>query len=283
MTLLKALFFRAGIISRVKTLDLWSGDDGAGALFPSRRRRFWSTWLQVLYWWWLCCCCKDWNSVAGLFFSFFLFYFFGCVHPSGLLGLALLQRLDVIDTFAILIYILYLKKRRSWRHGRKFDNQTTSNTNWRRDNLKVKAGYEGELRKVGTAKDHRTGLSIACHRQRLDLCRRSSDYTTTDQHGCPHRHAEETIMTTLPRFHPRPFSLTFPHDPPPTTMWTTGLSGQIQLQEFALKRGPSSDPRILDFVFPPSNCAGEDVLSDSLVRDIVSWHIVTKHPCVATD
>ena len=50
--------------------------------------------------------------MAGLFFflSLFFIFLFGYVHPSGMFGLALLQSLNVIDIFEMLIYILYLKK-----------------------------------------------------------------------------------------------------------------------------------------------------------------------------
>ena len=58
---------------------------------------------------WLCGCCKDCNSVAGLFLFLLLIVFRLCASIIAL-GIALLQRLDVICISAILIYTLYLKK-----------------------------------------------------------------------------------------------------------------------------------------------------------------------------
>ena len=42
--LVEDIVLRAETISRVKTQDLRSGDDGDVALFPSLRRHFWITW-----------------------------------------------------------------------------------------------------------------------------------------------------------------------------------------------------------------------------------------------
>jgi hypothetical protein len=62
--------------------------------------------FMLLFWWCLVRCNKEIVIVAGFFCVIFL-CFFSCVHPYCHLGSTLLQRLDVIDIFAILICSLY--------------------------------------------------------------------------------------------------------------------------------------------------------------------------------
>jgi hypothetical protein len=81
MTLLKVLFSLARTFSRVKTYDRWSGDDGACALFPSWRRRYWRSWTSgaVLVMFVLLLLGLDHYSRTFLFYN--SSSFFGCVHP----------------------------------------------------------------------------------------------------------------------------------------------------------------------------------------------------------